>query len=128
MNNCHEYVFHFTKTGKVKLDRLAIGVPYKDKSNIKRWNTGGKDKRCVGNIWFIPYKTIKNFKDRPHPATFPVELVKKCILLHGKTDVMLDPFLGIGSSALAAKECGVKKFIGFDIDPEYIATCLNRLS
>ena len=33
---------------------------------------------------------------------------------------MLDPFLGIGHSALAAKECGIGSFIGFDIDGEYV--------
>src|SRR5438874_1712308 len=34
LNDCHEYIFHFTKTGRVELNRLAIGVPYQDKSNI----------------------------------------------------------------------------------------------
>lgn len=35
--------------------------------------------------------------------------------------VMLDPFLGIGHAALAAKQCGIARFIGFDIDAEYMA-------
>jgi site-specific DNA-methyltransferase (adenine-specific) len=35
----HEYIFHFTKTAKVKLDKLAIGVPYQDKTNIGRWKS-----------------------------------------------------------------------------------------
>jgi len=45
-----------------------------------------------------------------------------CIRIHGtrKDIVMLDPFLGIGHSALAAKRCGVEEFIGFDIDREYV--------
>lgn len=34
--------------------------------------------------------------------------------------VMQDPFLGIGHAALAARKCGVRKFIGFDLDPEYV--------
>ena len=37
LNDCHEYVFHFTKSGRVQLNRLALGVPYQDKSNISRW-------------------------------------------------------------------------------------------
>src|SRR5256886_10329274 len=37
LNDCHEYIFHFTKTGRVQIDRLALGVPYQDKSNIARW-------------------------------------------------------------------------------------------
>jgi site-specific DNA-methyltransferase (adenine-specific) len=125
LNDCHEYVFHFTREGKTKLDRLAVGVPYADKSNIARWShTNGRDKRCRGNTWFIPYKTIhQRAKQRPHPATFPTELAVKCIRLHGrKSAVMLDPFLGIGHSAFAAKECGdmISRFNGFDIDEEYI--------
>jgi site-specific DNA-methyltransferase (adenine-specific) len=125
LNDCHEYVFHFTPDGKTPLNRLAIGVPYADKTNIKRWaHTGGRDKRCRGNTWFIPYKTIhQRAKQRPHPATFPTELAVKCIRLHGrKNAVVLDPFLGIGHAAYAAKECAdtVATFIGFDIDEEYI--------
>jgi site-specific DNA-methyltransferase (adenine-specific) len=125
LNDCQEYVFHFTVEGRTPVDRLAIGVPYADKSNIRRWShTGGRDKRCRGNTWFIPYKTILvRAKDRPHPATFPSELAVKCIRLHGKKDcVVLDPFLGIGHSALAAKECPdlVAEFIGFEIDEEYV--------
>ena len=125
INDCHEYVFHFTPGGHTPLNRLAIGVPYTDKTNIKRWaHTGGRDKRCRGNAWFIPYKTIhQRAKQRPHPATFPTELAVKCIRLHGRQNaVVLDPFLGIGHSAFAAKECAdvVSTFIGFDIDEEYI--------
>lgn len=124
VNDCHEYVFHLTKHGNTPLDRLAIGVPYSDKSNIKRWaHTNGRDLRCRGNNWFIPYKTIvSRSKERPHPATFPVELAEFCIKLHaGRPDlVMMDPFLGIGHSAVAAKRCGIREFIGFDIDPSYV--------
>src|SRR5207302_352245 len=85
LNDCHEYVFHFTLYGKTSLDRLAIGVPYTDKSNINRWShTGTNDRRCRGNVWFIPYKTIQQrAEQRPHPATFPTELAVKCIRLHG---------------------------------------------
>jgi site-specific DNA-methyltransferase (adenine-specific) len=131
LNNCHEYIFHFTKTGEKKIDRLSVGVAYADKSNIARWgHTNGQDKRCRGNNWFIPYKTIKNRdSDRPHPATFPVELPVKCIRLHGLTDdlVMLDPFLGIGHAALAAKECGVKTFYGFEIEPAFMDVAMEKL-
>jgi len=40
---------------------------------------------------------------------------------------MLDPFLGIGNSAIAARRCGVKKFIGFEIDENYLAEAKRRL-
>jgi site-specific DNA-methyltransferase (adenine-specific) len=124
VNDCHEYVFHLTKKGNTPIDRLAVGVPYSDKSNISRWShTAGRDQRCRGNNWFIPYQTIvSRAKERPHPATFPVALAEFCIKIHGgkASAVMLDPFLGIGHSALAARRCGIENFIGFDIDAAYV--------
>jgi site-specific DNA-methyltransferase (adenine-specific) len=132
LNDCHEYVFHLTPQGRTPIDRLALGVPYADKSNIARWgHTGGKDKRCRGNTWFVPYQTIKSRdKQRPHPATFPVQLAVNCIKLNGvaRVQTMLDPFLGIGNSALAALECGVPKFIGFEIDESYLTEANRRVA
>jgi site-specific DNA-methyltransferase (adenine-specific) len=130
LNDCHEYVFHFTKTGRVEINRLAVGVPYQDKSNIARWSHArGSDLRCRGNTWFVPYETIqRRDKERPHPATFPVQLAVNCIKLHGVARVqkMLDPFLGIGNSAVAARECDVVKFIGFEIDETYLQEAKRR--
>jgi site-specific DNA-methyltransferase (adenine-specific) len=132
LNDCHEYVFHFTKSGRVELKRLALGVPYQDKSNIARWShTGGNDVRCRGNTWFVPYQTIQSRdKERPHPATFPVQLAEWCIKLHGASSVgtMLDPFLGIGNSAIAAQRCDIERFIGFEIDEAYLAEAKRRIA
>ena len=131
VNDCHEYVFHLTKTGSIPLDRRAAGVPYQDKSNIARWgHTGGKDLRCRGNTWFIPYETIRSRQgQRPHPATFPIALVEQCIRIHGKAETtrLLDPFLGIGSSALAAKAQNISAFTGIELDPDYLETAKDRL-
>lgn len=131
VNDCHEYVFHLTKKGDVPLDRRAAGVPYQDKSNIARWgHTGGIDKRCRGNTWFIPYETIvSRDKERPHPATFPVALVEQCIRLHGKGEPtrLLDPFLGIGSSAVAAQRAGIASFTGIELDEHYLEVARERL-
>ncbi|HYR57561.1 MAG TPA: site-specific DNA-methyltransferase [Chthoniobacteraceae bacterium] len=132
LTDCHEYVFHLTKSGDVAVDRLAIGVEYADKTNIARWgHTGGRDRRCRGNNWFIPYKTINSRDDdRPHPATFPAQLAEWCLRLHGldANITMLDPFLGLGHAAEAAAKCGVKKFIGFEINEGYLAEARARLA
>jgi site-specific DNA-methyltransferase (adenine-specific) len=128
LNDCQEYIFHLTKSGQVKLDRLAIGVPYQDKSNIGRWKAARRDKRCRGNTWFIPYDTIQSRqKERPHPSTFPVKLPEMCILLHGldRTRLVLDPFMGIGSTALACIKLGVS-CLGFEIDPTYYEVSVAR--
>ncbi len=132
VNDCHEYVFHLTKTGKVEMDRRGAGVPYQDKSNIARWgHTGGEDLRCRGNTWFIPYETIQSRnKERPHPATFPVALVEQCIRLHGrgKETRLLDPFLGIGTSAVAALRQGLAGFTGIELDAHYLEVARERLA
>lgn len=131
VNDCHEYVFHLTKTGNIELDRRAAGVPYVHKSNIARWgHTGGADLRCRGNTWFIPYETINSRdKDRPHPATFPVALVEQCIRIHGKGEEtrLIDPFLGIGSSAIAASRQKIKSFTGIELDAHYLEAARQRL-
>jgi len=122
LNQCHEYIFHLTKTGEVEIDRLALGVKYQDKSNIARWRSGGKaDLRCRGNTWFIPYKTIQNGdEDRPHPSSFPAKLAEMCIRLHGldKTKMVLDPFNGIGNTTAACINLGISQ-VGFEIDTNY---------
>jgi site-specific DNA-methyltransferase (adenine-specific) len=126
LSQCHEHIFHFTKTGDIALDKLAIGVPYQDKSNIGRWKQATRDLRERGNVWFIPYSTIRS--SRPHPTAFPDKLPEMCIRLHGYSPetCVLDPFMGIGSTAVACRRLGVK-YIGFEIDPEYLAIARERL-
>lgn len=119
VNNCHEFIFHFTKNGDVNLDKLSNGVPYQDKSNIGRWNGVKKDNRDRGDMWFLPYETVTNKK--MHPAMFPIKLPEMCIKLHGLEKgklVVLDPFLGSGSTAIASKKLGCD-YVGFEIDEEY---------
>jgi site-specific DNA-methyltransferase (adenine-specific) len=129
VNDCHEFVFHFTPGGTTPLDRPAIGVPYQDASNVARWRSGGGNRRCRGNTWFIPYETIQSRdKDRPHPATFPPRLPEYCFKLHGLSRVRLamDPFLGLGSSAVAAAQLGID-FIGVELDPHYLKEAISRV-
>lgn len=129
LNECQEFIFHFSPRGRTPLDRLAIGVPYQDKSNVARWQGAGADLRCRGNTWFIPYSTIQNRKrDRPHPATFPPRLPRQCLQLHGLSRIALamDPFLGLGSSAVACAELGVN-FVGVEIDRSYLDEAIERV-
>lgn len=129
VNDCHEFVFHFTPQGSTLLDRLALGVPYQDQSNVARWQSAGSGVRCRGNTWFIPYETIqRRDRDRPHPATFPSRLPEQCIRLHGLSniDVVMDPFTGLGSTAVACARLGVN-FIGADIDEQYLAEAADRM-
>ena len=129
LNDCHEYVFHLTKSGHVPVDRLALGVPYQDKVNIARWKNAGVGLHCRGNTWFVPYKTIKSRdKERPHPASYPAELADMCIRLHGvqRCALVLDPFLGIGNTAIAGVWNKVD-CVGFEIDAGYLAEARRRV-
>ena len=124
----HEHLFHFTPNGRVQLDRLAIGVPFQDKSSIRR--RGHKqDLRCRGNTWFIPYRTVQSRAEKfHHPGTFPVELPRWCIRLHGTSDpVVLDPFAGTGTTLVAA-ELERARGIGIELDPAYVAVARARIA
>jgi site-specific DNA-methyltransferase (adenine-specific) len=128
LNNTHEHIFHLTKTGKEKINRLAIGVQFKDKSNIRRFNHGA-DVRCRGNSWFIPFKVTSKADRNYHPAPFPVDLPAMCIKLAGvpQGSLVVDPFLGTGTTLVACKQLGMRG-IGFDTSAEYCAMARQRLS
>jgi site-specific DNA-methyltransferase (adenine-specific) len=128
VHGAHEYIFHFTRDGTVPIDRLAIGVPYQDKSNVRRWARLA-DRRCRGNTWFLPYATIRRrATDRPHPASFPPELPEWCLRLHGipRTRLVVDPFVGIGSTGVAAARLGLAG-IGIDLDEGYLGIAAERI-
>lgn len=128
LHDCQEFVFHFSPGGHTPLDRLAVGVKYQDASNVSRWQGAGQGLRCRGNAWFIPYETIQSRdRDRPHPATFPPKLPEYCVRLHGvsRSRLLLDPFLGLGSTAVAAARLGIG-FVGIEIDEHYLKEAIAR--
>jgi site-specific DNA-methyltransferase (adenine-specific) len=124
LSDAAEDIFHFTKTGQVSIDRLAVGVPYSDKSNINRW-TNKQDRRCKGNVWFIPYETRQSKNE--HPAIFPRELVRQCLQLHGLQNIhtVFDPFAGSGTVLEVCAEFGLQG-IGCEIDPAYFNIIQNK--
>jgi site-specific DNA-methyltransferase (adenine-specific) len=128
LHDCHEFVFHFTAGGQTPIDRQAIGVRYQDRSNIGRWQAAASGVRCRGNTWFIPYETIQSrAKDRPHPATFPPKLPEMCLRMNGleRTRLVADPFLGLGSTAVACAQLGLS-FVGIEMDEGYLNEAVER--
>ena len=127
LNHNHEQILHFTEAGDVRLDRLAVGVPFKDKSNVARWGHA-RDRRCAGDVWFVPYETVRSKAQKfHHPAGFPPALAERCLRLHGAEDALvLDPFLGSGSTLGAAERLGLEG-IGVEIDPTYARTAFERI-
>jgi site-specific DNA-methyltransferase (adenine-specific) len=128
LNNLWEPIFLFCNGDKPKLDRLSIGVPFKDKSNVDRYGKG-KDLRCAGNLWFIDYETITNKEQKTHKDRFPVELPRRCVKLSGikKGSIVYDPFSGSGTTGVAALELGMH-YTGTEILPDIAQKSVDRLS
>jgi site-specific DNA-methyltransferase (adenine-specific) len=127
LNNLSEFIFILYKEKMRQLNRLAVGVPYKDKSNVKRF-AKGVDLKCGGNVWHIPYETIQKKEDKLHNDRFPLELPLRCIKLANlnSEEIILDPFSGSGTSACAAVLCN-NNFIGFEKKEENYNKALKRL-
>ena len=76
------------------------------------------------DVWEIPSERATRIG---HPAPFPVALPKRLIELYTyKGDLILDPFMGSGSTAMAAVETG-RRYVGFEIESEYIGLAEERL-
>ena len=100
----HEHLFLFTKQDSYYFDGDAVRVP----------DAKGGDK-LRPDVWNIPVSTYKG----AHFATFPPDLVEPCILAGSRPgDVVLDPFMGSGTTAAVAIEHG-RQFIGCELNPEY---------
>lgn len=73
-------------------------------------------------IWDIPPKINPN-----HPATFPEELVRRCLFATtNEEDIVLDPYMGSGTTAVVAKKLG-RKYIGIELNPEYCKIAEARI-
>jgi site-specific DNA-methyltransferase (adenine-specific) len=129
VNDCHEYIFHFSPGGRTKLDRKAVGVPYQDPSNIARWAQAGEGVRCRGNTWFIPYETIQSRdRDRPHPASFPPKVPSNafaCMAASARASCSIR-FWDWGRVPVAAARMGVD-FIGIEMDEHYLREAVKRV-
>ena len=71
-------------------------------------------------VWQFYYES-RDIRDKKlHPATYPIALAKKCIsLFTHEGELVLDPFLGSGSTLVAAQDLN-RNAVGFDLKPEYI--------
>lgn len=126
LNNLTEFIFMLYKGDMPLLNRLAVGIPYADKSNAKRFSKG-LDLKCGGNVWYIDYETITSRDEKLHHDRFPVELPEKCIKLCGyDVQVVLDPFCGSGTTGVAATKQG-KDFIGIDMNAGNCIIAVDRI-
>jgi len=114
LRDTHEYILVFSKGA---FDRKKTG----------RENTITKEQfmEWTKSVWTMNPESAKKVK---HPAPFPVELPYRLTQLYTfKDDIVLDPFMGSGSTAIAALK-SERKFVGYDVDPEYIKIAEARIA
>ena len=136
--NCSEDIWFFTKgnkftfnTEEVKLRRKVL-APYRDDNGLpKDWKNDGKGNyrdTAPSNIWTdisVPFWSMPENTD--HPTQKPEKLLAKIILASSnKNDIIFDPFLGSGTTAVVASKLQ-RKFIGVEIDEYYCCLALKRL-
>ena len=120
LRDIHEYLLIFSK-GQFKLNRTS------DEKEDGRVDTIEKQEFIdwTKSIWSFPTASAKKIG---HPAPFPVELPRRCIeFFTFQGDVVLDPFMGSGSTAIAAVKSS-RSYICYDINDEYITLAEQRLA
>src|SRR5690606_35889755 len=74
-----------------------------------------------GDVWIFPNVKHNHVEKTPHPCQFPVELPERLVLaLTEPGDLVLDPYMGVGSTIVAAVRHG-RRAAGAEIVPEYVA-------
>ncbi len=82
----------------------------------------------VSDVWTDIYRIRHNKRRDPHPCQLPIHLLERLILMTTDVgDVVLDPFLGTGTSAIAAKNLQ-RHYIGLEIDPHYAEIAAQKLA
>ncbi|HUO49859.1 MAG TPA: site-specific DNA-methyltransferase [Acidimicrobiales bacterium] len=101
-----------------RAERKKRGLPHEDTISKEEFMEATLD------VWTMRPESAKRVN---HPAPFPVELPERFIELYTyKGDVVLDPFMGSGSTAVAAVRTG-RHFVGYDTDPDYVARATTRV-
>lgn len=126
--NSNKYTFN---TDTVKLNRRVL-APYRDSNGKpKDWSSlknGDYRLTFPSNIWndiSVPFWSMS--ENTPHPTQKPEKLIAKLILAgSNKGDLVFDPFLGSGTSSVAAKKLD-RKFVGIELDRFYACIAEKRL-
>lgn len=129
----YEVVLWFTKSKDYYFDLDPVRVPqkYPDKKYFKGPRRGQRSGNPLGknpsDIWEIPNVKANHVEKTDHPCQFPVELIERLVLsLTPERGVVLDPFLGVGTTAIAALMHG-RQALGAEIEPYYVEIAKERL-
>ena len=119
----NDYTFH--------LDPVRIPAKYPNKRHFKGPNigqlSGNPNGKNPSDVWLFPNVKSNHVEKTIHPCQFPVELVERLVLsMTDPGDAVFDPYMGVGSSIVAALRHGRKAY-GCDIVPEYVAIARERV-
>lgn len=129
----YEVILWFSKGGEYTFNLDAVRVPQKYPG--KRYFKGPKKGELSGNplgknpsdVWEIPNVKANHVEKTEHPCQFPIELVERLVLaLTEPGDIVLDPFMGSGTTCLAALAHG-RRAAGAEILPEYYELAAERI-
>lgn len=105
----HEYLFLFSKNERYRYDSSALRGP---------------NDRNLRTVWDINTQALRE----SHFATFPPSLIQPCMTLSTREgDLVLDPFIGSGTTGVVALEMG-RRFVGVELNPKYVAIAERRLN
>ncbi len=129
----HETILWFTKGDRYTfhLDPIRVPQKYPGKRHYKGPNNGsysghprGKN---PGDVWPIPNVKHNHVEKTIHPCQFPVELVERLVLaLTNEGDLVVDPYIGVGTTAIAARRHG-RRVAGAEICKDYYDVAVERL-
>ncbi len=128
----YEVIMWFTKGDDYtfNLDPVRIPQKYPNKKHFKGPNKGKLSGNPLGknpsDVWDIPNVKANHIEKTEHPCQFPVELIERLVLsMTNEGDWVLDPYIGTGTTAIAAL-MHKRKVIGAEIIPKYIAIAKHR--
>lgn len=138
-----ETILFFTKSDRHTFNHDSVRVPYESKQrmihakhkgiikNGRRWYPDPRGRLC-GDVWHIVSERHKNkiggrVQKLPHKTIKPLEMIERMVLASSKrNDLVLDCFLGSGTTACVCKKLG-RSFIGGDADRDYVLNAKIRV-
>lgn len=129
----YEVILWFTKTNDYtfNLDEVRIPQKYPQKKYFKGPKKGELSGNPLGknpsDVWGIPNVKANHVEKTEHPCQFPVELIERLVLsMTNPGDWVLDPFMGVGSTAIASLIHG-RRAVGAEIVPDYMKIAKQRI-
>jgi len=129
----HYGILYYVKSDKFKFYDIRMLHKRCRNCHYVLQDYGGKKNQMhqfgplVSDVWTDIHRIRHRKRRDEHPCQLPVHLMERLILMSSdEGDIVLDPFIGTGTTAIAAKKLG-RKFIGIDIDPKYVEITNQKL-